>query len=405
MERTLQRMAPPKGTAPGGGAAIAVLVADPDPLFRDAVELYFHGHTRIQATTVDSTAAALKMLATAHVDAVILDATMPGTLELCTQLRSSSTAVVALAPLTDTTALEQLPPEAAPLLLPKPISMRALERALVFSVHTSWLERQVTQLQQTASYHREQDRHYQELKRQLIQLTEQIEQRDRRFRTAIHDMQNPIANLSALLKELHSRREQLPPLAKDNVELCVQSVDLLQSLVEDILSATYLDSSPALERRQLDVAHLLRSCARRFTATAEQKNIWINVLVPSTLPPLDADEHHLTKALDNLISNAIKYTNPGGSVTLEAEYQSDTMLIHVRDTGVGLTADDIANAFGEFKRLSSVPTAGEPSTGLGLYIVRRIAELHGGSVHATSPGKGYGSTFTIALPLQSSGQR
>ncbi len=398
-------MAPPKGTAPGGGATIAILVADPDPLFRDAVELYFRDHARIKATTVDSTAAALKSLATARVDAVILDATMPGALELCVQLRSSSTAVVTLAPLTDTTALEQLPPEAAPLLLPKPISMRALERALVFAVHTSWLERQVTQLQQTASYHREQDRHYQELKRQLIQLTEQIEQRDRRFRTAIHDMQNPIANLSALLKELHSRREQLPPLAKDNVELCVQSVDLLQSLVEDILSATYLDSSPALERRQLDVAHLLRSCARRFTATAEQKNIWINVLVPSALPPLDADEHHLTKALDNLISNAIKYTNPGGSVTLEAECQSDTMLIHVRDTGVGLTADDIANAFGEFKRLSSVPTAGEPSTGLGLYIVRRIAELHGGSVHATSPGKGCGSTFTIALPLQSSGQR
>jgi len=75
------------------------------------------------------------------------------------------------------------------------------------------------------------------------------------------------------------------------------------------------------------------------------------------------------------------------------------LLIRVRDTGLGMTRDDLAHAFEEFRRLSATPTGSEPSTGLGLWIVRRIAELHRGRVLAESLGKGSGSVFTFELPL------
>ncbi|GIV54859.1 MAG: hypothetical protein KatS3mg039_1377 [Candidatus Kapaibacterium sp.] len=403
MNPTLQRMAPSKTPPSPSGATIAVLFADPDPLVRDAVELHFRAHPTIAAETVATAEQALETFSpSSRYDALVLDVTMPGAPELSAQFRTLNRAVIATVPLTDVAAAERLLPDVNTLLLTKPLSMHALERAITVAAHASRLERQLTHLQNIAAQQREQDRRIQEFQQEREQLLEQLEQHKQRFRTAIHDMQNPIANLSALLKELHNRREQLPPWATESIELCTQSVALLQVLIEDVLSATQLDSRPTLQRRQLDVAQLLRSCARRFTAAAERKNIWINVLTPPALPPLEADEYHLTKALDNLISNAIKYTPPGGAVTLEAASDGESIVLRVRDTGVGLTPEDIANAFGEFKRLSSRPTAGEPSTGLGLYIVRRIAELHGGSVHVESPGKGMGSTFTLTIPLHPS---
>jgi signal transduction histidine kinase len=379
-----------------------VLIADPDPLVRDAVELYFRGHGGIVATVAATAEQVQELLATARYEALVLDATMPAARELSTQAQSTACAVIVTVPLTDTAAAERLPADAAPLLLTKPISMLALDRAIALAVHRIRLERQLAELQQATMQLQEHDRRILELQQRVVTLSQQLEHHQRRFRTAIHDLQNPLANLNALVRELFNRREQLPPLAKENVELCMQSVELMQAIIDDTLSVSQLESQPALQRKPLDVAHLLRSCARRFTAAAEQKNIWINVLTPPSLPPLQADEYHLTKALDNLVSNAIKYTPPGGSVTLEAELTGENIAIYVRDTGVGLSAEDIANAFGEFRRLSSTPTAGEPSTGLGLYIVRRIAELHSGRVQASSPGKGCGSTFTLILPLNPS---
>ncbi|MGB7122260.1 MAG: ATP-binding protein, partial [Bradyrhizobium sp.] len=110
------------------------------------------------------------------------------------------------------------------------------------------------------------------------------------------------------------------------------------------------------------------------------------------------DADRIREAIDNLISNAIKYSPVGGKISVQVGQESNKIVIRVVDEGAGLSPEDIGRLFGRFQRLSAKPTAGESSTGLGLSIVKRIVDMHGGEVIANSAGPGQGATFTITLP-------
>jgi signal transduction histidine kinase len=110
------------------------------------------------------------------------------------------------------------------------------------------------------------------------------------------------------------------------------------------------------------------------------------------------DADRMREAIDNLISNAIKYSPIGGKISVVVTHESNNTIIRVADEGAGLSPEDLGRLFGRFQRLSAKPTAGESSTGLGLSIVKRIIDMHGGQVNANSPGPGQGSTFTVILP-------
>src|SRR6202022_4520336 len=101
---------------------------------------------------------------------------------------------------------------------------------------------------------------------------------------------------------------------------------------------------------------------------------------------------------DNLISKAIKYSPIAGKITVVVSHEGNDTIIRVSDEGAGLSPEDLGRLFGRFQRLSAKPTAGESSTGLGLSIVKRIIDMHGGEVTADSDGPGKGSTFTVVLP-------
>jgi len=132
-------------------------------------------------------------------------------------------------------------------------------------------------------------------------------------------------------------------------------------------------------------------------ALAEKKEQTIQVIAPPH-QFWNCDRDRLREAVDNLVSNAIKYSPRGGQIELSMSVDGDTIAIAVRDEGAGLSREDISRLFGRFQRLSAKPTGGESSTGLGLSIVKRIVELHGGRIDSESPGPGRGSTFTIRLP-------
>lgn len=385
---------------------IKALLIDADPLVLDAAELFFAGNSSFTITGAATIADARNQLERQQLDVVIVESTFPQVKNILASLNGNTDrpAIIVTYPLTNAEQLETLPRDSYDLALLKPLERRSLQRAIEHVCVARQLRRAYDQLVQRVQELEHRSQTFQNSQELLVQLQEQIAARDRRFRIAIHDIQNPLANLDALLHEIVRHSDKLPPTARESLELCLQATASLQALTDDLLSVAQLDYVTKLSYQHIDVATLLRSVARSFSSYAERKNIWINVVTAPDLPQPWADELQLRKALENLVNNAIKYTPYGGSVTLEACYRDDYIILTVRDTGVGMTPDDIAKAFEEFTRLSATPTAGEPSTGLGLYIVRRIAELHGGKVSVESKGKGQGSAFTLELPLKTSQQ-
>jgi ligand-binding sensor domain-containing protein/signal transduction histidine kinase len=129
---------------------------------------------------------------------------------------------------------------------------------------------------------------------------------------------------------------------------------------------------------------------------AKAKGIALELIADEALAPLELDRTRIGEVIDNLLTNAIKFTAPGGRVRMLCGEQAGELQVHVEDSGPGLAAHELARVFAG-GRLSPRPTAGEPSTGLGLVIVKKIVDLHGGRLWATSE-PGVGSTFSFSLP-------
>ena len=152
-----------------------------------------------------------------------------------------------------------------------------------------------------------------------------------------------------------------------------------------------------IRRETVDIAALTNEVAEANRPLAVNKQQTITVSAPPQLMTM-CDTDRIREAIDNLVSNAIKYSPVGGRIAVVVTEDEDNAMIRVSDEGAGLSPEDLGRLFGRFQRLSAKPTAGESSTGLGLSIVKRIIDMHGGEVTAESPGPGQGSIFTVTLP-------
>jgi len=135
--------------------------------------------------------------------------------------------------------------------------------------------------------------------------------------------------------------------------------------------------------------------ANRPLASKKGQKIMVSA-APQLTAPCDADR--IREAIDNLVSNAVKYSPIGGPIDIFVTQEAENIVIQVRDQGAGLSPEDLSRLFGRFQRLSAKPTAGETSTGLGLSIVKRIVDLHGGRITVESAGPARGANFTMSLP-------
>jgi signal transduction histidine kinase len=172
----------------------------------------------------------------------------------------------------------------------------------------------------------------------------------------------------------------------------------LTSMVDHLISDAMADAFDiSIRREAVDIASLVGEVADANQPLAVNKQQSIAVSAPPNFVTM-CDADRMREAIDNLISNAIKYSPLGGKISVLVSHERNKTAIRVVDEGAGLSPEDLGRLFGRFQRLSAKPTAGESSTGLGLSIVKRIIDMHGGEVKADSAGPGRGATFTITLP-------
>jgi signal transduction histidine kinase len=152
-----------------------------------------------------------------------------------------------------------------------------------------------------------------------------------------------------------------------------------------------------IRREPVDIAGLVSEVADANQPLAVNKQQTITVSAPPNFVTM-CDADRMREAIDNLVSNAIKYSPIGGKIAVLVNHEKKNTIIRIADEGAGLSPEDLGRLFGRFQRLSAKPTAGESSTGLGLSIVKCIIDMHGGQVTADSAGPGQGSTFTVILP-------
>jgi signal transduction histidine kinase len=216
-----------------------------------------------------------------------------------------------------------------------------------------------------------------------------------------HDLRNPLTIimgyahvLSMDLSEKSADYEEM----KKNIDYIIRTTEHMNRFVTELLDIASIEAGKVrLEKDRFDLTELVTQCAHHYQRQAIVKEIILS-LIPSRQPRMvDADQFKINAVLDNLITNAIKYTRPGGNVTIQFDDRDGQHVVHVRDTGLGLSPEDLKRIFVSFKRLSAKPTAGEPSTGLGLAIVKKVVEIHGGRVWVESE-KNKGSQFSFSLP-------
>jgi signal transduction histidine kinase/CheY-like chemotaxis protein len=222
--------------------------------------------------------------------------------------------------------------------------------------------------------------------------------------TIAHDLKNPLAvilgraEMLSDLIDLQGDRAQM----RAQVEHVRASAKGLTAMIDSLMADAMNDALDiSLRREPVDLAGLAREVCEADRPLADAKQQTLVCEGPAALI-LSGDAERLREALDNLISNAIKYSPVGGAITVRVGREvgplGPELVCAVADHGPGLSPEDTTRVFGRFQRLSAKPTGGEGSTGLGLSIVRRIAELHGGRATAESAGPGAGAVFSVRFP-------
>lgn len=243
-------------------------------------------------------------------------------------------------------------------------------------------------------------------RRRTAQLAEQNERlleldrlKDEFVATASHELRTPLTSLKGYLEmSLDPAEGPLSPTREGHLRIVERNANRLTSLVDQLLFLARADSHPLeLDPQPVDVAEILNEAAETARPAAHAKNIALFVGEEPSLQAL-ADRHQLARVVDNLVTNAIKFTPDGGTVRLAARSEGVRAVLEVTDTGAGIPAAERPDLFKRFFRGTNAIRTAIPGSGLGLAISQVIAEAHGGTIEVEST-PGTGSTFRLALPL------
>jgi CheY-like chemotaxis protein len=211
-----------------------------------------------------------------------------------------------------------------------------------------------------------------------------------------HEMRNPLAPIATALQLMKLRAEDLFSKERTIIE---RQVDHLTRLVDDLLDVSRITSGKVeITQKTLDLSGVVASAIEIASPLLEQRSQNLSVDVASQGLIVYADPVRLAQVISNLLTNAAKYTEPGGHIAISAGIEGEHVVLRVRDSGVGIAPDMLPRVFDMFSQERQSIDRAAGGLGLGLAIVRSLVNMHGGSVSVDSEGRGHGSTFTIRLP-------
>jgi len=243
-----------------------------------------------------------------------------------------------------------------------------------------------------------------EMNEALVQVNSRLSELDRMKDTFLsmitHELRTPMTAMIGLAENLEAGvYGPLNEPQTENLRKIIESGGRLRQLVNDLLDLSKMESGMMrLQREPLDPRTLVEAVCYQLESLAEAGEVKLINRVGYNLPEVDCDGQRVEQVLTNLISNALKFTPPQGTVTIAASVQEDFVVFTVTDTGCGIPPESQAHIFDKFIQLHPNRDDRTKGTGLGLAIARHLVELHGGTVGVESQ-VGEGSCFSFSLPI------
>jgi len=237
----------------------------------------------------------------------------------------------------------------------------------------------------------------------LRRLADDLAEADRRktefLATLAHELRNPLAPIRNGLSVMRLSGDNPAAMAKVR-DMMERQVGHMVHLIDDLLDIARISGGKLeLKCQRTDLASILASAVETSMPLIDAGGHALTVDVLEAALPVDADATRIAQVVANLLNNAAKYTPPGGQIALSARRDGLDAVITVRDSGVGIAADALAGVFEMFSQIGRTVDRSQGGLGIGLSLVRRLVEMHGGSVAASSAGTNAGSLFTVRLPL------
>jgi PAS domain S-box-containing protein len=236
------------------------------------------------------------------------------------------------------------------------------------------------------------------LRRQTEALREADRLKDDFLATLAHELRNPLAPLRNAVQILSLRGDDSAVVAQTN-ELMDRQIQQMARLVDDLLEVSRIGQGKiSLQKAPVDLAEVVATAVETSRPLIEAHRHKLTVLLPDRPVRVEADAARLAQVLSNLLNNAAKYTEDGGRIELIAQRAPNEAVLRVRDNGVGIAPEALPQVFDMFMQVESSTDRSHGGLGIGLTLVRRLVEMHGGKIEARSAGLGKGSEFLVRLP-------
>ena len=242
-----------------------------------------------------------------------------------------------------------------------------------------------------------------DLERRVQERTEALQRADRRkdefLASLAHELRNPLAPIRSAVEVLRTPEAAASDAAQAR-DVIVRQVDQMTRLIDDLMDVSRITTGKLVLRiSRIDLSNVISMALETSRPLIEENRHTLTMDLPETRVELDADPARVAQMLANLLTNAARYTSPGGELALSARVDENELVLSVRDNGLGIEPEMAARVFELFTQGARSQVRSGGGLGVGLALARRLAEMHGGRLDLRSEGAGRGSEFSLRLPL------